>query len=196
MSFSVFFADYLGSILALTATILCARNNVYSWPVSILTSLISLYLYCMTGIYGEATLQVLYLFLAIYGLFNWLYGGENKQRLAITNLPLLEAYILLFLAVVSYHVTTFVLITHTNSTVPHLDAIVLTLSLIGQWLTSRKYIESWAVWFVVDVIFAVVCYNKALNAHFVLNLMYLPIVFYGYNTWRNSMSPKLRPVLL
>ncbi len=196
MSFSIFFADYLGSLLALVATVLCARNSLYSWPVTIVTNIISLYLYCKTGIYGEAALQVLYMFLAFYGLFNWLYGGYNKQRLTVTNLPMLEAYILLLLAIVSYHVTTFILITYTNSTVPHLDAIVLTLSLMGQWLTSRKYIESWAVWFIVDCIFAVVCLNKQLNAHFVLNLIYLPIVFYGYHKWRNSMALKFEPVLL
>lgn len=175
--------DYLGAIFSFISTILFTRSNVWAWPFCILTNLVNLYLFYHTGIYADAVLEFFYITMAIYGIWHWLYGGDNNQQLKINNLPINEAIILLFLLVIGYQIAAYILATHTDSSIVKLDALAMVLSLLGQWLTSRKYIETWVIWFIADFILAAMFYYKSLPAHLVLNLIYLPITVYGYYSW-------------
>jgi nicotinamide mononucleotide transporter len=175
--------DYFGAILAFTSTILYARGNILAWPICTITCLITLYLYYMTGIFADAALELIYLSLAIYGVWHWLYGGANKQRLNISNVPILEAIFLFIFFITCYCTVTYILTNHTSSTVAKLDSLAMALSLVGQWLMCRKYIQTWFVWFIADAVLACLFYVKQLPAHLILNLIYLPITFYGYYTW-------------
>lgn len=179
----VFLADYFGSFLSLTITLLYARNNIWAWPLCLMVYINGLYLYLTTGIYGKVVLDIIYIILSIYGLWHWRYGGKNHNKLPVTNIPVLEAYVLLGLLIIGYSIVSHILINHTNSTIPRLDALTMMLCLIGQWLTSRKYIESWSFWFMTDCIMAAMFYSKGLTGHFLLNLIYLPIAIYGHNKW-------------
>ncbi|MBP9722053.1 MAG: nicotinamide mononucleotide transporter [Gammaproteobacteria bacterium] len=185
----VFIADYFGAILALTITILYARNNILAWPLCITSNLISLYLYYTTGIYGEAALEIVYIILAIYGLAHWAWGGPNNKPAVINQLPFSETIYLTLFFIFGYVLVFYILTNHTNSTIPALDAITMVLSIIGQWLTSRRYIESWIAWFITDSIMILMFYYKGLNGHLILNFLYLFIAIYGYRKWnelRNS----------
>lgn len=183
-------ADYIGASLSLTTTILYARNNYHGWILCILANFINLYLYAASGIYAHVALEIIYIFMAIYGLWHWLYGGKNRTELQVSNLPSYEALYLLFLVVFLYLLSKYLLIHHTSSTIAELDALAMSLSIIGQWLSARKYIESWAIWFINDCIMLVVFYYKELPAHLMLNCLYLFIAIYGYKQWQKLLVVK------
>lgn len=46
----------------------------------------------------------------------------------------------------------WVLVTFTNSTVPFWDSLTTSLGIVGMWMLSRKYLEQWFVWFVVNLV--------------------------------------------
>lgn len=185
---AIILTDYSGAILSLICTILYTRGSVLAWPFCIITNLINLYLFYMTGIFADAALEFVYLSMAFYGIWHWLYGGNNKKELQVSNTPVAEALILLLVLMIGYHLVEYILNTHTNSTVPKLDALAMMLSLVGQWLMCRKYIETWAIWFIADSVLAIMFYHKNLPAHFILNIIYLPITYYGYYNWSKLRS--------
>lgn len=175
--------DILGSILALTTTILYAKNNIWGWIVCIAANLVNLYLFYNTGIYADAFLEFFYISIAVYGLYNWKYGGANHKELEVKTTPYTEAIILLAISIFGYILVNYILKNYTDSNIPRLDAMAMVLSLVGQWMAARKYIENWLVWLVTDSIFIAMFYFKGLPAHMWLNIIYLPLVFYGYYNW-------------
>ncbi len=193
---SIFFADYFGALLSFSITVLYARNNIWGWPLCIISNLISLYLYYTTGIYGEAFLEIIYISLALYGLFHWTYGGAHSKPADIIFLDTNTIVKLLVCLTFGYITTYFILTQYTNSTIPHLDAMTMALSLIGQWLTARRYIENWIIWFITDLLMISMFYHKTLTGHFVLNICYLFVAIYGFTTWykiwyKNNQSRQL-----
>lgn len=175
--------DYAGAIFSFISTILYARNNILAWPFCIFTNIVNLYLFYQTGIFADAVLEFIYLSMALYGIWHWLYGGENHKELSVSNVPVLEAALLFGFSFIGYYGAHYILTTHTNSTVAKLDSLAMVLSLTAQWLTCRKYIQTWLVWFLADIVLAAMFYYKNLPAHLLLNLIYIPITFYGYNKW-------------
>lgn len=192
----IILTDYAGAILSFICTILYTKNNVWAWPICIATNLVNLYLFYYTGIFADAALEFIYLSMACYGIWHWLYGGVDHQELSVANTPIWEAYLLLPVTVICYYCTQYILTNHTNSTVAQLDAIAMTLSLLGQWLMCRRYIQTWIIWFFADAVLAMMFFYKGLYAHLLLNIIYLPITVYGYNRWYKLMpnvnySPEL-----
>lgn len=175
--------DYSGAIFSFTSTILYTRNNVWAWIVCIIASLINLYLYYITGIFADASLELVYFALALYGIWYWMYGGINKTEIRISHAPANELIICSIFAILGFIYIYYVLITHSNSNIAMLDSAATVLSLCGQWLMCRRYLETWVVWFFVDCLLAAIFWYKNLPAHLVLNLLYLPIAYYGYCRW-------------
>ena len=61
----------------------------------------------------------------------------------------------------------------TDSQIPYLDAITTVLSWIAQWMICKKIIETWFLWFVVDVIYVGLYFYKGIPAHGILLMIYL-----------------------
>ena len=77
----------------------------------------------------------------------------------------------------------------TNSTVPYADAATTNLSLVAQFLLTRKYIESWPVWiFGVNLPFIAIYLYKGLAMTAGLQLVFIALSIAGWRAWRRSMA--------
>ena len=64
------------------------------------------------------------------------------------------------------------------------DALATTLSFIAQWLLTRRYLQSWLLWFVADLVTAGLYYYKAAHWHASLYMIYLVIATIAYYKWK------------
>jgi nicotinamide mononucleotide transporter len=179
--------DFTGALFAFIATCFFVRANTLAWPISLLAILIDVTLYWYRGIYGDAALQLVYLFMVSYGWWQWLYGGKHHSTLPITKIKPQLATILGCATVVAIISLSLFLKVRTNSTIPYWDASTTVLSLVAQYLTCRKMIENWLVWLVVDMLYAGLYFYKHIPAHAMLQLIYLGMAVAGYINWRNQL---------
>jgi nicotinamide mononucleotide transporter len=84
-------------------------------------------------------------------------------------------------------IITYILINHTNSTVPYADAFTTALSVIAMWMLSRKYVEQWLVWLVVDVVTTWLYFYKDIPISASLYALYSCLAIVGYMRWRKIM---------
>jgi nicotinamide mononucleotide transporter len=82
--------------------------------------------------------------------------------------------------------------THTDAAAPYPDAFVAVTSLIAQWLITRKKLESWLFWIVVDLVAIGIYFYKALYFATTLYSLFVVLGVMGYVTWRKSCSPGIR----
>lgn len=80
---------------------------------------------------------------------------------------------------------------HTTDTdVPWWDAFPTALSLVGQFLLGRKYIENWAVWVVVNLVSVGLFIHKGLWLTVILYSVFIVLSVAG---WRACSSRRLTP---
>jgi nicotinamide mononucleotide transporter len=184
--------DPIGAFFALLCTYYSVKANVKTWPLGIIASCIDAILYFKTGLYADMSTSVLYLIMFIYGWYIWLYGGPKKTNLEVSSAPVKSLSVLFIIMLIGVLIVSQLLIKFTDSQVPYWDAVTAVLSIGAQWLMCRKYIQTWFLWFIVDFMYVILYFNKNINWHSGLLVIYLCMAITGYIKWRGLLLPKVK----
>ena len=182
--------DLFTTILGLIYIWLEYRAHIALWVVGIIMPALDIYLYYRHGLYGDAGMAAYYTAAGIYGYVAWKFGSRegNTSPLRITHTPVRLYLPIALFFFAAWGITYYVLITWTNSTVPVLDSFTNALSFVGLWALSRKYIEQWAFWIVVDVVCTILYVQKGIPFKAGLYGLYVVIAVMGWFKWRRMMK--------
>lgn len=175
--------DPIGAGVDLVCTYFYVKAHRYAWPLGMLATSLNFILYYQKGIYGDMSLEVIYFASMIYGWYQWTRGGDHDSELAVSHAP--KKTLMLSLAAGLAATVTFAALLkyQLHSTVPYLDAITTVMSLIAQYYICRKYIETWVLWFIVDVIYISLYLYKGLPFHGVQYAVFLGMAIAGHLSW-------------
>ncbi|MBQ8676162.1 MAG: nicotinamide mononucleotide transporter [Bacteroidaceae bacterium] len=181
--------DTLGTILGFIYLILEFRTSVWMWVVGSIMPAIYIVVLYKAGIYADCGMEVYYFLAGIYGLIIWLRGKtETGTIVSISHTPrklwprLSLLFIILFVAIAAF------LRECTDSRVPYIDSFTTTLSIIAMWMLSRKYIEQWWVWLVVDAASSGLYIYKGIYGRSILYAIYTIMAIYGWYTWQKKLK--------
>ncbi|MBO7312117.1 MAG: nicotinamide mononucleotide transporter [Alistipes sp.] len=181
----------VGTLLGLLYLWLEYKANIWVWIVGAIMPMVHGMLYLQSGIYADAAMQLYYVAAGIYGLFVWLRGEKrSEKRVDIQHTP--KKWIFSLVAVyVVLHISLYFLLTEfTNSRVPLFDSMSTALSIVAMWMLSRKLVEQWLVWLVVDMISVGLYLYKGIPITAMLYMLYCALAVAGYMRWRKQVLIK------
>ena len=185
--------EIVGVIVGLVYLYLEYKANIWLWAVSIIMPAIYLYIYYNAGLYADFGINIYYLVIALYGFIAWKTGfsftkrDKESKELQITHISRKDISKAIVAYVMAQIVIAWLLINHTDSTVPLADSFTTALSIVGMWMLARKYIEQWWVWCVVDIASSALYIYKELYFTSILYLLYAIIAIFGYFKWKKMM---------
>lgn len=161
------------------------RVNVTGWPLAIVASALYGVLFAASRLYGEATLQLLFIVVAFWGWWQWLRGrGGDGQALHVHRMSAQQIGWVGGLTLVAWPLLGLTLHHYTDSDVPYLDALPTAGSVAGQFLLGRKLIENWLVWLAVNVFSVGVFAFKGLWLTAALYAVFAALSVAGWRAWR------------
>jgi nicotinamide mononucleotide transporter len=178
--------EWTAAIITAVSVYLQARENIWNWPTAIVSVTMYSVVYVKSGLYSDAGLQMYFLATSMYGWYNWLHGGRGHSTLHVTrasrsvwiwSLGLGAAF---FVALVS--ITSRM----KGVSLPYIDGFTTTVSLIAQWMITRKLLESWILWIVVNVVYVPMLISKQLYPTALLYTVMLGLAVKGYMDWKRS----------
>jgi nicotinamide mononucleotide transporter len=122
----------------------------------------------------------------VWGWYSWLHGGDGRQ-LAVSTLSRRGWLAAGAGWLAGYLVLAWFLRTWTNTDVPHTDGFLTAGSLVGQVLLSRKKLENWHAWIVVDVLYVGLYVYKGLLLTGVLYALFVAMAVAGLMAWRRTL---------
>lgn len=180
----------VGVVLGLLYLYLEYRVNIYLWIVGMVMPIVHGCLYFNSGLYADAGMQLYYVSAGIYGWLVWKNVPKKSAKLEITHVPVRMWMRLLVLYAVLHAVIYLVLVSLTNSTVPVLDSLTTALCIVAYWMLSRKYVEQWLVWLVVDAVTVGLYVYKGIPITAMLYSVYTVLALVGYFRWLGQMPSK------
>ena len=161
------------------------RVHPLAWPLAMVSSLMYALLFADSKLYGEASLQVFFVAMSLWGWWQWLRGhGADGGALVVHTLSRRGAAIAVAATLLAWPLLAGVLMHWTDSNVPWLDALPTVGSILGTWLMARKYIESWWAWIAVNAFSVVLFGYKHLWLTVILYALFTGLSWAGLRSWR------------
>ena len=188
-------AEIAGFALAVWMVVCNMRVHMLAWPLALVSSLIYFLLFWSGKLYGEASLQLLFAVLALWGWWQWLRGkGEDGQALQIRRLSRQGLAWALALTLLAWPALGLFLQHQTDSQVPYWDAFPTVASLLGQWLLGRKYQENWPVWILVNSVSVALFAYKGYWLTVLLYAFFIPMSVAGWRAWQQLLVQRNTPL--
>lgn len=181
--------EAVGAIAGLACVGLLIRQSIWNWPLGILYSGISVYLFAQAPLYGQVVLNAYFLLMNIYGWIVWLRKPpEGEDAFVVTRTDARTLAIVLAIASVGVVVLGALFDQFTESRYPPVDIGITLLSTAAMWLQARKKLESWVFWFVVNLASVVLFIATGQYFYVLLYAVYVPMAVEGYVSWRRTMA--------
>lgn len=180
----------VGVALGLFYLYLEYRANIWLWVVGIIMPMVHAVLYYRSGLYADFSMEIFYIIVGIYGLYVWWRkpSGTQKGGLQISYATRRVWCIALAMYGFSHALIYLLLVNFTDSTVPFWDSLSTSLSIVAYWMLSRKYVEQWLVWLVVDIITVGLYLYKDIPLTAGLYALYTALAIVGYMRWRKMAA--------
>jgi nicotinamide mononucleotide transporter len=185
--------EVAGVLLGVAYVVLAIRESPWCWPFGIGNAALFLVVFAHARIYSNAALQAVYVVVSLYGWYLWLHGGKDHGRLPVSRTPRGWLVSLVAAATIGSVALGLFLRHRTDAALPFPDAATTASSLAAQWMTTRKWLESWLVWIAVDVVYVAMYFSQGLYPTAALYAAFLVLATLGYREWGASMRAAAAP---
>ncbi len=182
--------EVIGFLTGALCVFLLVKQNIWNWPIGIVNAVMYIVLFYEARLFADMSLQVIYVILGFLGWYWWLRGGKNKKELTVQTTSKKHAAILLVVGIVATYIM-HVYLVKIGDSAPFLDALTTVMSLIAQYMLTRKLIENWAIWIAADVIYIGLYASRGLYLTSVLYAVFLSLCIAGAIEWHKSRSAEL-----
>ena len=139
----------------------------------------------LNHLYGDIANNSIYLVMGIIGFILW----NNKDSSKITKATTKERLIYISLICLGTIIISIVL-KNTDDPLPLLDSFTTLSSLIATYYMIKKKIDTWMIWFINDIFYAIEYFilpNQALYL-FTLNIIWTFMAVGSYINWKKIMK--------
>ena len=172
--------ETIAVILSVLYVILATKQNIWCWAAAGISVALYIYICFSAQLFAETGLQVFYLVMAFYGYYNW---TKKEQDLQITQWSAGKHLTLIITGAIITFLMGFYFATYTSAKMPIVDSFTTVFSVITTYMVTKKVLENWLYWIVIDVVSIYLYYNRELHLTSLLFLAYTIIAIFGYFMW-------------
>ena len=180
--------EWVATVCGLIHVYLLTREKVVAWPFGIVTVAIFVYIFYVSKLYSDAILHVVYIFINIYGWYNWSKRKEELAAVKISRLLPVGIAVLIGVIFIGTLLWGYFMDTQTDADFAYFDAFTTVASLSAQYLLTQKKLDNWAVWIVVNLVAMPIYLMKGLHITAGLYAVYLVLAISGLLSWHRMMK--------
>ncbi|MBL7768846.1 MAG: nicotinamide mononucleotide transporter [Flavipsychrobacter sp.] len=189
--------EFIAVITGIASVVYSRKENILLYPVGLVSTTIFIYLSVKGHLYGEASVNLYYTIMSIYGWWLWAKKTpDHRPELSITQSNrrewLNQILFFLFFYVVLYLCLTWLKKEFAPEAIPWADAFASASAYTGMWLMARKKVESWYWWILTDIASVPLYFSKGYVFTGFQFLILTLLAISGLQSWKHkSLSSKL-----
>lgn len=205
MSFSGFFSQFLGGLqqtgpiefIAVFAGIgsvwFSRKENILVYPVGLINTIFYIYLSVKGHLLGEASVNLYYTIMSVYGWILWTRKDKTKQDVIlhitfsnrkewVQQLLFFSVFYLVIFFSLSWAKQAFA-----PEAIPWADAFASATAYTGMWLMARKKMENWLWWIATNCASIPLYFIKGYAFTSVQFVILLILAFSGWFEWKKRV---------
>lgn len=151
------FLEFVAVVSGIISVWFSRKENILVYPTGLINTIIFIYLSFKGNLFGEASVNLYYTIMSIYGWMLWAKKDEQKHTLLIIRFSSRKEWFwqLLFFGI--FYTTLYFFISFARQqnwapeALPAADAFASATAYTGMWLMARKKVESWYWWIATNI---------------------------------------------
>lgn len=191
-----FFIQMIGSRPIEIVAVICGlinvgliiKRSIWNYPFGFLMVVLYAKIFYDYQLYSDALLQVYFFFIQFYGLWYWLKGRDDNGAIIVERLPKKQYIVYLFVTLAAWIILSALMNRFTDASYPYWDGAIACLSVLAQFLLSRRHLESWYLWIAVDILAIGLFTVKSLQPTAALYGVFLVLAIIGLLQWKKAAN--------
>ncbi len=189
--------EYIAVAAGILSVWFSKKENIYVYPVGLINTVIYVFLSLDASLFGEASVNLYYTIMSIYGWIVWNKRDRRKHRVVRITASTKKEWITQAIFFSSVYAVIFLALTFLKNSfspgaIPWADAFASATAFTGMWLMTKKKVESWYWWIATNIASIPLYFVK----HFVLTSAYycilLVLAFMGLQEWKKRAKTTKR----
>ena len=177
--------EIITTILGLTYVILLIRQNIWCWPLSILSAIGSIVLFIDAKLYSEAILYSYFIGISIYGWWTW---SRPKQELKVTQWGFWSHLKIIAIGVLGSLLLGTTFTKFTDAEQSYFDSTTTVFSFLASYMEVKKVLTGWVFWIIINFTTILLYYTRSLDYYAVLMFLYGILSIWGYFQWKKEIK--------
>jgi len=183
--------EYIAVFAGIASVWFSRKENILVYPVGLINTIIYIWLSYKGSLFGEASVNLYYTIMSIYGWLLW--ARRNEQHEHIVHITFSDKkwrtrQILFFAA---FYAAIFFSLTYLKKgfapeAVPWADAFASATAFTGMWLMTKKKVESWYWWIATNIASVPLYFVKGLVFTSVYYVILLIMAVFGLIEWKKK----------
>lgn len=187
--------EFIAVLAGIASVWFSKKEQVLVYPVGLINTTIFVYLSFKGHLLGEASVNIYYTVMSVYGWWMWTRKNEQQQTVLkiqfSTQKELLQQ--LLFFAAfyaVLYTALYYAKTSFAEGAIPWADALSSAAAYTGMWLMAKKKVESWYYWIATNIFSIPLYFVKGYVFTSVQFAVLLALAIAGLIEWRKKAQAR------
>ena len=180
--------EIIAAVSGIVSVWFSRKASIWVYPTGLINTVFYIWISYDAQLIGEATVNLYYTIMSLYGWFNWLRRNERKELIVqITRSNRTDwfmqcsFFILIYLMIfISLH---YLQNAFFPGAIPWADALASAAAFTGMWLMTQKKVESWIWWVITNVVSMPLYFVKGYAFTAVYYFILLILAVLGWIEW-------------
>ena len=180
--------EYIAVLSGIASVWFSRVENILVYPVGLVNTTIYIWLSVKGHLLGEASVNLYYTVVSIYGWILWARKDQQQHHLLVITRSNLAGWLSHLLFFSAFYLGIFFSLTYLKSkfapgAIPWADAFASATAYTGMWLMAKKKVESWYWWIATNIASIPLYFVKQYVFTSVYYLVLLVMAVFGLIEW-------------
>lgn len=181
--------EYIAVFAGIASVWFSRIENILVYPVGLISTVIYIFLSMDGHLYGEASVNLYYTIMSIYGWILWMKKDQEQHYVVTVQFSTGREWVYQLLFCAFFYVTIFSALTWLkyaffSATIPWADAFASATAFTGMWLMAKKKVESWYWWIATNIASIPLYFVKHYVFTSVFYFILLVMAVFGLLEWK------------
>ena len=187
--------EYIAVFAGIVSVWYSRIENILVYPVGLINTIIYVWLSVKGQLLGEASVNLYYTIMSIYGWILWAKKNQQKEHIVIITWSNKKEWLQQVLFFTAFYIVIFSALTwlkkdFSPGAIPWADAFASATAFTAMWLMARKKVESWHWWIATNIASIPLYFVKHYVFTSVYYLVLLVMAVWGLMEWRKRAAIK------
>jgi nicotinamide mononucleotide transporter len=183
--------EFIAVLMGIISVYFSQKENIWVYPTGIINTVIYIYLSFKGHLLGEASVNIFYTIMSIYGWFLWTRKDNTDHTVLVIKYSNTKEWVLqlsffALLYAVIFYLLSYLKKDFAQGAIPAADAFSSASAYTGMLLMARKKVESWYWWIITNTASIPLYFVKGYVFTSFQFVVLLVMAFVGLASWHKK----------